>query len=551
LKETFLTSPAQGRTEERWQAHPVLSGLLSAAIFMIPIAAALGTTWTVRSFIPTPADPMGRVLWWGMLLALGVIVAMVVERVSRRLVPLATLLKLSMLFPDRAPSRFRIARKSGSLKHLESLQTRSGDAGDSATKILTLVTALSSHDKHTRGHAERVRVFTDMLSEQLDLPERDRYRLRWASLLHDIGKLTIDPDILNKSSKLNEQQWALIREHPAEGVRIAGPLIEWLGPWGGAIAHHHERFDGTGYPAGLAGEQISLGGRIVSVVDAYATMTSARSYQKPKATAAARRELVAHAGTQFDGAIVRAFLAISLPRLLWATGPLSLAVHIPFLGQLQQIGQTSLAAASQTATVTAVAGVTAMGFMAPGAVAKPDHQPNRTQQIVVMQSSSLGEESPDGTSSENGSGTNSLDRGPGSEPRSSAGSANQEPDRDADVSTIDDGEAEAEDGDDDKDRDDKDRSDEKEPRGDNSDSGNSGSPGGSNSGSSGGGNSGSGNSGSGNSGSGNSGSGNSGSGNSGSGNSGSGGGSSGHGSGHDSDDDRDDDDDDDDLRRSG
>ena len=179
----------------------------------------------------------------------------------------------------------------------------------------------------------------------------------------------------------------MIREHPAEGVRLTGALIEWLGPWGQAIAHHHERVDGTGYPAGLAGERISLGGRIVSVADAYDTMTSARSYQKPKATATARKELVACAGTQFDASIVRAFLAISLPRLLWATGPLSLVAHLPFLGQLQQIGQTSIAVATQTATATAVAGVTVMSLVGPSTVARADESVGGVRLMARVESS--------------------------------------------------------------------------------------------------------------------------------------------------------------------
>ncbi|MDP9145949.1 MAG: HD-GYP domain-containing protein, partial [Actinomycetota bacterium] len=375
-------------SEGIWRARPFLSSLVRAGIYAIPIAFALGTTWIVRSAVPSPSG-----LWWALLLTPGVLVAMIVERLTRRLTPLATLLKLSMLFPGRAPSRFRVARQAGNLRQLESLQTRDDDVGDSATKILALVTALSNHDRHTRGHAERVRVFTDMLSEELDLPEQDRYRLRWAALLHDIGKLSIAPDILNKPAKLDDREWAMIREHPAEGVRLTGALIVWLGPWGQAIAHHHERVDGTGYPAGLAGERISLGGRIVSVADAYDTMTSARSYQKPKATATARKELVACAGTQFDASIVRAFLAISLPRLLWATGPLSLVAHLPFLGQLQQIGQTSIAVATQTATATAVAGVTVMGLVGPSTVARADESVGGVRLMARVESSaSMGRE---------------------------------------------------------------------------------------------------------------------------------------------------------------
>ena len=156
---------------------------------------------------------------------------------------------------------------------------------------------------------------------------------------------------------------------------MAAPLKEWLGPWGQAIAHHHERVDGTGYPAGLAGDGISLGGRIVSVADAYDTMTSARSYQRPKATAAARAELVANAGSQFNASIVRAFLDL-LPRLLWATGPISLVAHLPYFAQLRQIGQMSIAAATQTATATAVAGVTAVSLLGPATFARGGTSPS-------------------------------------------------------------------------------------------------------------------------------------------------------------------------------
>ncbi len=353
--------------EGTWRARPALSVLLKILIYTTPIAIALATTATVRSLMPVPTDRTGWVLWWALLLGVGAISAMVVERFSRRLFPLATLLKLTMLFPDRAPSRFRVARQSGSLRALKDHDADKDHPGYAAGTILALITALSAHDRVTRGHAERVRVFTDLLSEELGLHERDRAKLRWAALLHDIGKLSVDPLVLNKASKLDEAEWAAIRKHPSEGAKIAAPLLEWLGPWGGAIAQHHERFDGKGYPAGLAGTHICYAARIVSVADAYDTMTSARSYQKPRVTAAARQELVACAGTQFDPPVVKAFLAIALPRLLWATGPVSLLVHLPFLAHLQEIGQASIAAAAQTATVAAVSGITAVALLAPAA----------------------------------------------------------------------------------------------------------------------------------------------------------------------------------------
>ena len=330
--------------------------------------------------VPSPDGPW----WFGWALGIltcAVLVAVGVERAGRRLLPLVTLLKLSMLFPDQAPTRFSIARTAGSVRKLESRLAETRDDASAreesrtAATILSLSVALQSHDRRTRGHAERVRVFTDLLGEELQLPEEDRYRLRWAALMHDIGKLSISPSILNKPGALDDREWRLMKGHPLEGARIAEPIMEWLGPWGDAIVEHHERFDGKGYPNGLAHGAISLGGRIVSVADSYDTMTAARSYKKPMAVWAARRELADCAGGQFDPEIVRAFLSISLPKLLWRTGPVSLLVQLPFLARLQEVGLSSVTAMTQgVAAATVAAGVTAMVVTGPtGASAHGHH----------------------------------------------------------------------------------------------------------------------------------------------------------------------------------
>jgi HD-GYP domain-containing protein (c-di-GMP phosphodiesterase class II) len=358
-------APSSGR-EDRWAARPIWSSLLRVGIFVFPIACALFATSVARSVMPTPANTTDVVAWWIVLLGVGLAAALVAERLARRLLPLATLLRLSMLFPDRAPSRFKIARQAGSLRHLEAKTAApDGDPGGTAAAILALVARLSTHDRRTRGHAERVRVYTDLIAEEMNLEEDDRYRLRWAALLHDIGKLSVDADVLNKTDELTDDEWDEIRRHPEEGLRQIAPLVEWLGPWAQTISHHHERWDGAGYPAGLAGEQIFLGARIVAVGDTYDTMTSVRSYKRPVATRAAREELVACAGSQFDPVVVRAFLAISLPRLLWATGPLSLLVNIPLLARLQTAGQVGISSAAQAITATAAAGVIVAGLVAP------------------------------------------------------------------------------------------------------------------------------------------------------------------------------------------
>ncbi|MEO8422690.1 MAG: HD-GYP domain-containing protein [Actinomycetota bacterium] len=371
-------------TGNTWRARPALAAGLRLLILLVPIWVSLVVTAILRRLVPSPNGP--RWFGWALgILACALLVAVVVERAARRLLPLVTLLKLSMLFPDQAPTRFSIARTAGSVRKLESRlaetqdDTAAHEESRTAATILSLSVALQSHDRRTRGHAERVRVFTDLIGEELQLPEDDRYRLRWAALMHDIGKLTISPKILNKPGALDDHEWRLMKGHPSEGARIAEPIMEWLGPWGAAIVEHHERFDGKGYPNGVAGGSISLGGRIVSVADAYDTMTAARSYKKPMAVWSARRELADCAGGQFDPEIVRAFLSISLPKLLWRTGPVSLAVQLPFLGRLQEVGLQSVTAMTQgVAAATVAAGVTAMvvagstGASAHGHHVRPD-----------------------------------------------------------------------------------------------------------------------------------------------------------------------------------
>lgn len=276
------------------------------------------------------------------------------ERATRRLLPLPGLLRMSMLFPDRPPSRLKVAKLGSSHRQLERLlvEGRQGRSqGHNAGEIvLGLVTALTQHGRRTRGHSERVRMYADLLSNEMGMTSHDRDRLRWAALLHDVGKLKIAPKVLNKPVALTEDEWQRMRMHPLWGAELAEPLMPWLGEWGKGIAEHHEKFDG--YPQGLRGEEISPAGRMVAVIDAFETMTAARPYKQPMATATARAELARCAGTHFDP-VVRAFLGVSLPRLLWAMGPLALVVHLPYLRELQLASNQISASASATATAPA------------------------------------------------------------------------------------------------------------------------------------------------------------------------------------------------------
>jgi len=329
---------------------------VSALSFAIPITLSIVAAFTTAVLLPHPTTIAWRVVWWVGVLAVAWGAAILGERIARPLLPLASLLRMSLLFPDRAPSRFAVAWRSGSTRQLDRYVHGLDHSGHrepvkAAAEILTLVTALSSHDRRTRGHSERVRAYTDLIAEELRLPQPDCDRLRWSALLHDVGKISVDVNILNKAGSPSSAEWEVLHQHPIEGSRMIEPLREWLGEWGLAVEQHHENFDGTGYPYGISGDQISLGARIVAVADAFEVMTAARSYKSAMSPKLARKELTRCAGTQFDPAIVRAFLDISVGRQRLVIGPLAWLFDVPIVSQLSNLGNV-ITVGSQVALVT-------------------------------------------------------------------------------------------------------------------------------------------------------------------------------------------------------
>src|SRR5919107_2431091 len=170
-----------------------------------------------------------------------------------------------------------------------------GDAYRTTLKALTA--ALEARDSETHGHSERVVSFSLRLGQEFGLDAEQLRSLEFGSLLHDIGKIGVPDAILRKPAKLTEEEWVLMREHPLHGQKILGG-IEFLEGAAKVVAQHHERWDGTGYPSGLKGEEIDLCARIFAVADAFDAITSDRVYRAGRSYEAALAEIEACAGAQ-------------------------------------------------------------------------------------------------------------------------------------------------------------------------------------------------------------------------------------------------------------
>jgi len=204
----------------------------------------------------------------------------------------------------------RVAAELQSLRYAEDVKRLYHQLRRSICQsLLGLANALEAKDPYTRGHSERVGAWSRRLGVALDVTSDEVETVTQAGLLHDIGKIGVPEAILRKRAGLAPEEWALMRQHPIIGAQIVAPF-EFFAGGTLVIRHHHERWDGTGYPDGLAAGAIPFGARIVAVADVFDALTSDRPYRAALSRDAALAYLAAEAGHTLDADVVAALLRL-------------------------------------------------------------------------------------------------------------------------------------------------------------------------------------------------------------------------------------------------
>ncbi|MGA2284735.1 MAG: HD domain-containing phosphohydrolase [Dehalococcoidia bacterium] len=305
--------------------------MLSAKVFGVALAAA-AANYGVRSALISTVGGLASgerpwTLWWqnyqwllphyvlfgflGLALAVAYQQIGVTGLLAFMAPPLMMRLAMKQYIDKTTRSVAMLRHKNEQLlkanREILSMSARLKETYDATLEALAA--ALDARDSETGGHSSRVTVYTMDMARELGIEERsDKWLdIERASLLHDVGKIGVSDAILNKPGPLTSEEWQQMRKHPAIGYEMLKD-VKFLSSAAEIVYAHHERFDGKGYPVGLAGEDVPLGARIFAVADAFDAMTSNRPYRRALSVDKAREEIVGNSGSQFDPRIVEAFL---------------------------------------------------------------------------------------------------------------------------------------------------------------------------------------------------------------------------------------------------
>lgn len=269
------------------------------ALLLAMVVCLMVNTLVVSTVIALPSQQSPWRVWWannrGVLLQL------------LTLAPLGTLMAMTYSLTPYGLGLILLFLPLGALYY--SLKSYEQLRDQTRYTIEALAEAVDKRDPYTFQHSQRVTEYVKKIAERLNLSPAEIEPLVWAASIHDLGKIGVPEGILLKPGHLDNDEWRVVRKHPAVGTDIVA-RISFHPTARDIIRHHHEWFDGSGYPNGIGGDRIPLGARIVAVADAFEAMTSDRPYRPALSYQAAVAELEAGKGTQFDPVIVDTFLTI-------------------------------------------------------------------------------------------------------------------------------------------------------------------------------------------------------------------------------------------------
>ena len=214
---------------------------------------------------------------------------------------------------EHADERLRRNKTGADDLRADDLRTHMGRSLEGFSMLDALVTAVDNKDRYTRHHSEDVLAYSLQIADGLGMDEKTRRTIAVAALLHDVGKIGVPDKVLRKPGRLTGEEFEAVQNHPMMGAIIVG-AIPGLEDTLDAVRHHHERWDGGGYPFGLSGEETPLIARLMAVADAFSAMTTDRPYRKGMPREKALAILADGAGTQWDPVCVQTFLRSQIPR---------------------------------------------------------------------------------------------------------------------------------------------------------------------------------------------------------------------------------------------
>ncbi len=297
----FAVGPAvvlalAGAPDPAWSDWPLYLGALGAQLAISTVQIAFDVTFVQRVPLETMLKEAGWVTLVDLLLSpVGLAVAFASAGEPWTFLIVLPLLGLLRVFA---------AEREARIQNALALTTAYRGTAHLMAELLT-----ASHE-YTGRHSRSVVVLSHQVAERLGLSEREVREVELGALLHDIGKLSVPNAIINKPGELTEEEWELMRAHTSEGQRMLSQIGGLLGEVGRVVRSHHENFDGSGYPDGLAGEEIPIAARVISACDAFNAMTTDRSYKPAMTVSEAIEELERCAGTQFDPRVVEAVVEI-------------------------------------------------------------------------------------------------------------------------------------------------------------------------------------------------------------------------------------------------